>query len=207
MDPFKSLVRLLNDSSVNKIEISATPPFVKLIFDKAELQAALQGQSQISDVVSKYFVRRRVFWEDLRKEDPAAVEASLQEVEERLDGVTAQMAASTDALITGIAKFVRAWASSSSKTRKELSDKLREIREEKASTPGYESAGEDRHKALSETLIDLRRRIYPIITMMVALLSVDDPTKSEAQGYLDQGLNLVPNAALQRACTLDIDGY
>jgi hypothetical protein len=206
MDPFKSLWRELNDSSVSKIEISAAPPFVKLIFDKAELLAALQGQSQISDLVSKCFVRRRVFWEDVRKEVAAAVESSLQEVEAELNEVTARFATSTDVAMIGIARFVRPWAGATSLVGKKLSDDLRQIREEKASTLGYESAGEDRYEALSDALIGLRQRIYPLLTIIVALLSVDDPTKREAQKYLDSGLSLVPDAALQRGCVPDVAG-
>src|SRR5713101_4771379 len=95
-NPFKSLLRLLKDTSVNKIEVSASPPFAKLTFDKAELQSLLEGQSHISDVVAKCFVRRRVFWEDIRKENREAVVKSLEQVEAHLDDLSSKLSSSTD---------------------------------------------------------------------------------------------------------------
>jgi hypothetical protein len=41
----KPLMRLLRDASVSRIELTATPPFIKLVFDWKELLALLQGKS------------------------------------------------------------------------------------------------------------------------------------------------------------------
>src|SRR5437763_601736 len=167
---FKSLLRLLKDASVSKIEVSASPPFVKLIFDKAELQAMLQGQSHISEVVAKCFVRRRVFWEDIRKENREAVMKSLVEGESQLDELSTKLSSSADASVLALAKFVRAWASAASLVRKDLVDRLREIDEEKASTPAYDWANEDRENAVHEALTSLRQRVYPLVTLLVGFL-------------------------------------
>ncbi len=111
-NPFKSLLRLLK-ASVSKIEVSASPPFAKFTFDRAELQALLQGQSHISDVVARYFVRRRVFWEDIRKENREAVVESLAAVESQLDEWSARHSSGTDAYVVALVKFVRCnWRSS-----------------------------------------------------------------------------------------------
>ena len=64
----RSVHQLLEDNSVAKIEVCAVPPFIKLIFDKSELQALIRGKAEISNVIAKYFLRRRVFWIDIRKE-------------------------------------------------------------------------------------------------------------------------------------------
>ena len=204
-NPFRSLLRLLKDASVVKIEVSAGPPFVKLIFDKAELSALLQGQSQVSEVVARCFVRRRVFWEDIRKENREAVVESLAAVESQLDEWSANLSSATDASAVALAKCVRAWATGASLVRRELVDRLRDIDEEKSSTPGYDWANEDRHAAVHSALVSLRQRIYPLVTLLIGFLGDDDPTKSEAQRYLDIGLNLVPDAAIQRACIPDVD--
>ena len=204
-NPFKSLLRLLKDSSVNKIEVSASPPFAKLVFDKTELQALLQGRSHISDVVAKCFVRRRVFWEDIRKERREAVAKSLEQVEAQLDELSSKLTSNTDASVLALAKFVRAWATAASLVRKGLNDRLRDIDEEKASTPGYDWANEDRESAVHDALVSVRQRIYPLVTLLVSFLTDDDPTKSEAQSLLDSGLNLIPDAALQRACMPEVD--
>jgi hypothetical protein len=195
----------LNDSSVSKIEISASPPFAKLTFDKAELQALLQGQAHISEAVAKCFVRRRVFWEDFRKEKSEAVMKSLEKVEFQLDEWSAKLSSGTDASVIALAKFVRAWATGTSLVRKQLFDRLRDIDEEKSSTPGYDWANEDREGALHNALVSLRQRVYPLVTLLIAFLSDDDPTKADAQSFLDQGLNLVPDAAFQRGCIPDVD--
>jgi hypothetical protein len=204
-NPFKALLRLLRDASVSKIEVSAGPPFAKLTFDKAELSALLQGQSQISDVVARCFVRRRVFWEDIRKENREAVVASLAEVESQLDEWSARLSSAPDASAVALSKFVRAWATASSLVRKQLVDRLRDIDEEKSSTPGYDWANEDRDEAVHDTLLALRQRVYPIVTMLIGFLEDDDPTKAQAQGELDRGLNLVPDATIQRGCMPDVD--
>lgn len=204
-NPFKSLARLLKDLSVNKIEVSAGPPFAKLIFDKAEFHALLQGQSHISDVVAKCFVRRRVFWEDIRKENREATIKSLEQVEAQLDDLSSKLASNADASVIALAKFVRAWATAASLVRKELADRLRDIDDEKASTLGYDWANEDRESAVYDALISVRQRIYPLVTLLVSILPDDDPTKNEAQSLLDSGLNLMPNAALQRGCIPEVD--
>lgn len=202
---FKSLHRLLKDASVSKIEVSASPPFAKLTFDKVELQALLQGQSYISEVVSKCFVRRRIFWEDIRKENREAVVESLTQVESQLDDWSAKLSSGSDASVVALAKFVRAWATGASLVRKQLVDRLRDIDEEKSSTPGYDWANEDRDTAVHDALVALRQRIYPLVTLLIAFLGDDDPSKSEAQELLDLGLNLVPDVALQRGCIPDVD--
>ena len=204
-NPFKSLLRLLKDASVTKVEVSAAPPFAKLTFDKAELQALLQGQSRVSDVVARCFVRRRVFWEDIRKENREAVVRSLAEVESQLDDWSVKLSSGDGPTVVALAKFVRAWATGVSLVRKQLVDRLRDIDEEKSSTPGYDWANEDRDAAMHDALVLLRQRTYPLVTLLTALLDDDDPTKAEAQGFLDQGLNLVPDAAIQRGCMPDID--
>ena len=204
-NPFRSLLRLLKDTSVSKIEVSASPPFVKLTFDKAELSALLQGQSQISEVVARCFVRRRVFWEDIRKEDREAVVKSLAEVESQLDEWSARLSSAADASAVALARFVRAWATGAFLVRKQLVDRLRDIDEEKSSTPGYDWANEDRDEAVNDALVALRQRVYPLVTLLIGFLGDDDPTKAEAQGYLDRGMNLVPDAAIQRGCIPDVD--
>jgi len=204
-NPFRSLLRLLKDASVSKIEVSASPPFAKLTFDKAELSALLQGQSQISEVVARCFVRRRVFWEDIRKENREAVVESLAEVESQLDEWSAKLSSAVDASAIALVKFVRAWATGASLVRKQLVDRLRDIDEEKSSTPGYDWANEDRDEAVHDALVALRQRVYPLITLLIGFLGDDDPTKAEAQGYLDRGLNLVPDTAIQRGCIPDVD--
>jgi hypothetical protein len=204
-NPFKSLLRLLRDASVSKIEVSASPPLAKLTFDKAELQALLQGQSYISDVVAKCFVLRRVFWEDIRKENREAVVQSLAEVESQLDEWSAKLSSGADASVVALAKFVRAWATGASLVRKQLRDRLRDIDDEKSTTPGYDWANEDRDAAVHDALLALRQRIYPLVTLLIAFLGDDDPTKAEAQDFLDSGLNLVPDAAIQRGCIPDVD--
>jgi hypothetical protein len=205
MNPLKSLMQLLKDASVAKIEISAEPPFAKLVFDKSELAELLQRRSMVADVVARHFVRRRVFWEDIAKEQYLAVVKSLEEAEAGLDSSSAELGASGDRAVLGMAKFVRAWATACSLTRKALSDRLRDIDDEKASTPGYDWAGEHRDEALREALISVRQRIYPLVILLVSFLEENDPTRVEAQGHLDRGLNVVPDARLQRGVLPQVD--
>lgn len=204
-DPLKSLKLLLRDLSVSKIEISAAPPFVKLVFDRAELEGLLHRQSLISDLIARHFVRRRIYWMDIAKEMPEFGIKSLEEAESGLDEIARDLETKSDPAIIGFAKFVRSWASASSLARKRLRDTVEEIDEEKASVLGYDSAGEDRYNALRDALIELRKTVYPTVTMLVAFLADDDPTKTEARKRLDDGLNIVHDAKLQRETSPQVD--
>ncbi|WP_267550788.1 hypothetical protein [Rhizobium rhizogenes] len=202
----KMLLRLLDDSSISKIEVTAMPPFVKISFEKNEIEALLSSRALVSDALARLFIRRRVYWWDLSKENPTWVVESLVAAETELDGLAKELSSKLDPEIRGLAKFIRSWATASHLVSKTLIDQLKDIDDEKASVLGYDSAGEDRQEALNETLIDLRRRIYPTIQMLVAFLDDDDPTKIEAQTCIDKGLNTVANVTLLRDVTPDIDG-
>ena len=130
----RSVHQLLEDNSVAKIEVCAVPPFIKLIFDKSELQALIRGKAEISNVIAKYFLRRRVFWIDIRKEHYEGVKKSLAEVESGLDDQAIALASNTDASVVALAKCVRAWTTATSLVHKQLVDSLRDIDEEKALT-------------------------------------------------------------------------
>ena len=107
MSVIKYLERLLNDSTVTKVELSAGPPFVKLTFDKTVIQAVLQGRQQVSDLIAKCFIRRRVFWQDESAEGREAVCESLQQVEGELNEIVVDFAKSADLTTIGLATFVR----------------------------------------------------------------------------------------------------
>ena len=201
--PSKSLRWLLN-IPVSEIVLKA-PPFVEIKFDRAELKALIEAPNLVSNIVATCFIQRRVFWEDIRKEDHKGVMKSLVEVESNLNQQSLQLATSPVSSVSALTKLVIAWASGASLVRKELEDRLREIDEEKATMLGYDSANEDRHEAIHDALVSLRKRIYPLVNALVAVLADDDPTKVEAQGYLDRGLNLIPDAALQRGCIPEFD--
>jgi len=205
MNPIKSLHRLLRDNSVSKIEITATPPFVKLVFDRSELEALLRGQSQIADALSRLFVRRRVCWQDIAKEIPEDVVESLESAETELDGYVASLSSISNDTVSGLAKFIRAWSAACAGTRKTLKERLDEIDAEKAQVLGYDSAGEDREKALWSALISLRRTVYPLVIALIGFLPDDDPTKTEAQNLWDRGLNEIADASLQRAVLPEFD--
>jgi len=204
MNPIKSLHRLLRDSSVNKIEITAMPPFIKLTFDRTELEALLRAQSQIADVLSRHFIRQRVFWEAIDKEQPSYVLTSLASAEAALDTYAATAGDGNDSA-TGLRKFARAWAAACATTHKQLKERLGEIDAEKAQVLGYDSAGEDRREALHDALISLRRTIYPLVSALIAFLPDDEPTKAQAQAQWDSALNQIPDASLQRSVLPDFD--
>ena len=130
---------------------------------------------------------------------------SSQEVEVQLDKFSSKLSSSKGSSVIALAKFVRAWATAANLVRKELNDRLRDIDDEKASILGYDSANEDRHDAMHDALVSLRQRIYPVVTILACFLTENDPTKHEAQSLLDAGLNLVPDAALQRGCIPEVD--
>lgn len=205
MNPIKSLHRLLRDNSVSKIEITATPPFVKLVFDRSELEALLRAKSQIADAVSRLFVRRRVFWEDIAKESPEYVLKSLAAAETDLDAYSTSISSASSDTVAGLSKFIRAWATACGKTHKSLKERLDEIDIEKAQVLGYDWAGEDRQNALRDALVLLRRTVYPLVGALISFLPDEDPTKLEAQFSLDEGLNLISDAALQRSVIPEFD--
>jgi len=198
MNLVKSLLRLLKDATVSKIELTAAPPFVKLVFDREELQGLLQGHSIIADAVSKHFIRRRVFWEDITKENREYALKSLEEAEAELNELSLKLSEKKEPLVLGLTKFIRSWASACSLTRKNLKQRLDEIDDEKNNVLGYDSAGEDRAEALRDALIELRKTVYPSVTALIGFLADDDLTKQEAQQKLDYGLNLIADAQLQR---------
>ncbi len=198
MNLFKSLTRLLNDNSVSKIELTATPPFVKLVFDREELVALLKGQAQISEVVSKQFVRRRVFWEDLAKEYYEYVIESLAQAEIGIDSASNQIADSKDPAAQALTKFLRGWAAACGTTLKTLKQRLDDIQSEKDNILGYDTAGEDRRTAVRDSVTLLRRTVYPFVTALISFLPGDDPTKTEAQRLLDQGFSQIGNAQVVR---------
>lgn len=200
MTLLKSLGILLKHGSVSKIELTAMPPFAKIVFDKEELVALLQSQSLVSEAVDVHFVRRQVFWQDIRKENRDDVLKSLTDAESQLDGLKKQLAGSKNASALGLVKFLSGWATACSTTAKTLRRSLKEIEEQKAYEIDYESACDDRQKVLGEALVSLRQTVYPLVEALVAFLPEDDSAKKEAQELLNTGLNLMPNAKLLRGC-------
>jgi hypothetical protein len=198
MNPFKSLLRLLKDTSVSKIELTATPPFVKLVFDREELLGLLQGQALISDAIAQHFVRRRVFWEDIAGENREYVLKSLEQAQTELDGLSSTISERKEPSVIALTKFIRSWASACALTCKTLKQRLDEIDEEKGQVLGYDSAGEDRFEALRDALVSLRQTVYPLVTALIGFLPDDDPTKQAAQQKLDEGLSVISDARLQR---------
>lgn len=204
-DPIKHLKRLLRDASVSKIEISAAPPFVKLVFDTAELEGLLHSQALISDLVARHFIRPSVYWIDLEQEIHSEVDNSLKNAEDGLDQIARELSNKSDPAMIGFGKFVRSWATATALVRGQLAHNIKQIAEEKDSVLGYDSAGEDRRTALRDALIELRQSVYPTVIMLVAFLADDDPTKSKAQELLDKGLNIVADAKLQREISPEVD--
>lgn len=213
MSRLRRSVRHLLDIPVEKIELSAAPPFVKIVFTKGEMQTLLQNDLLIAKTVAKYFNRRRVFWMDIRKENANAVVKSLKEVESELNEWPPTPLGNN---MAGLERSVIAWATATSLVRRELGDRLHEIARDKASIPGYDSANEDRFAAMHSALVSLRQQIYPLVGALVDFLEDDnDPTKTEAQRILhtkteaqcilDQGLNLIPDAALIRGCIPEVN--
>lgn len=205
-NPLKSLIRLLKDGSVRQLELTAAPPFVKLVFDKTEFEAMLRGKEQISAAVADNFVARRVYWVDIKKESEAWVDDSLTQAEAELSQLSKRLSESADETVVALAKFCRAWATETKLVHKTWRDELKRITDEKNADPGgYDSSNSDRADAMHETLVSLRQRIYPMVSVLVAFLDEDDPAKTTAQNLLDAGLNLVPKAVVQRGCVPEID--
>jgi hypothetical protein len=204
MNLLRSLHRLLRDNSVSRIELTATPPFIKLTFDRSELESLLRSRSQAADVLSKHFIRQRVFWEDIAKEDRGYVLVSLATAETALDVYAAALESGSDTAI-GLQKFVRAWAAGCATTRKQLKESLDKIDAEKAQIIGYDSAGEDRREALEKALIELRCTIFPLIAALIALLPDDEPTKADAQAKWEEGMNKVRDGSIQRSVLPSFD--
>jgi hypothetical protein len=206
MNPFKSLLRLLKDTTVSKIELTATPPFVKLVFDKEELLGLFRGQALVSDAISKHFVRRRVFWEGIPEQNREYVLESLEEAEAGLDGLSLMLSEGTEPSAVGLTKFLRSWASTCALARKSLKKRLDEIEnEEKNHTLDHDSAEKNRTKAYRDALVALRRTVYPLVTALVGFLPDNDPTKQAAQKKLDEGLGVVPGVSLKRESIPDWD--
>lgn len=200
----KRLDRLLDNPASDKITISAVPPFIKITFDTAHLRALRQAPEQVSEVVAKYFNQRRVFWEDLQKEHHEYVLQSLAEVKEELNTLSGQLSSQTH-IPVALTRSVRHWATSVTLVHKELRDQLGCIADEKASVPGYDSAGEDRTTVVSKTLISLRQHIYPLIHILIHFLDDNDPTKVAAKTYWEKGLGHIRDASQMLGCIPDVD--
>jgi len=200
----KHLIRLLKDPSVTKVEISAAPPFAKITLERAGIEALLRATQYTSNAVAKCFVRRRVFWEDLRKEHHESVVKSLKEVTAQLNDLVDELLAKPN-ISVALTNLIRQWASEADLVHKELRDRLGEIAEEKASTLGYDTANQDRATEVGNALVSLRQRLYPLVSVLIQLLDDDDPTKKKAQKQWDSGLSFLPNAELIRGCIPDVD--
>ena len=200
----KHLLRLSKDFSLSDVEISAASPFVKITLKRVEIDPLLRANQYTSNVVAKCFVRRRVFWEDLSKEHHEYVVKSLAAVTKELNDLSDKLLSEPNSSVA-LSNLIRDWATGTVLVHKELRERLGEIAEEKASTPGYDSANEDRATELSHTLVSLRQRIYPLVSVLIQLLDDDDPTKGEAQKLWDNGLNSTLDAKLIRGCIPDVD--
>ena len=177
---------------VERVELSAGPPFVKVIFSVQGLLRLAEGREQVANLLATCFVRRRVFWIDIRREDPKWVVKSLVEVESDLDQRMAELATSRDLALTELTKAVREWGTATSHVRKALERELREINDEKATTPGYDTAGMDRRTVVGEALVSLRQRVYPWVYTLASFLPEDDETRQHVQRNLFSGLDEVP---------------
>lgn len=204
MNLFRSLHRLLRDNTVSHIELTAAPPFVKLIFDRSELESLLRSQSDVSNVLSQHFIRRRIFWEDFAAETPQYVLDSLRLAAMKLDDCVGAAQDANDAAV-GLRKFARAWAAACVNTRNNLEGRLAEIDAEQAQVLGYDNAGEDTQEALRDALVTLRRTSFPLIAALIAILPDDDPTKKQAQDTWDGAMNQIRDAEIQRSVLPSFD--
>lgn len=187
----KYLQALIANTGASKLIIKAAPPFVEIVFDKSEIVSMLRGVEKLSQALNYCFCERRVFWTDLTAESYEYVMISLDNVQSELRNYDNELIGSSDAGSMGLAKFVRAWASQTALTQKELSDKIDRINKEKAEDPFYDTAGSDRHDALVESLIDLRRRVYPSVRALSEFLNDEDPTKHSVKEKLAVGLKIL----------------
>lgn len=204
-DLLKRLTKLIGRLSVSKIELSAGPPFVKLIFERSELEGLLASREKVAEFVSHTFIRRSVYWIDIKKEDISEVITSLTRAEAELDTFSKELGKSEDSDNRALRKFVRSVADATHLTRNELEGQAKDIQDQKNYDLGYDSAGEDRVSALGDALLSLRRRSYPTWQMLIDLMPEDDPAKAEAQRLLNTGLDATRDAALMRDVQPELD--
>lgn len=201
----KTARRLLADTELKKVEITATPPFVKLVFERQEFEGILQCQDAIADLISRYFIGHQVFWLDLEKEEIERTKTSLLRAKDSLMTEARSLGSKPDPAMVGLARIVRSWAQATDAAYANLQHKLEDIAAEKASVLGYDSANEDRRHAMKETLIELRQTVYPSVQVLTSFLSDDDPTKAKSQQLIDSGLEHLESARLVRDIMPDLD--
>jgi hypothetical protein len=193
---------LKNSLGATKVVLKFGIPPAEITFDKAEFGAMLRTPEIASRTIAHCFVERRVFWEDLTRENFSYVIDSLIQVEPMLDAFDRDLTGSTDLAAIGNARFVRSWRARVVETRKQLSDQIAEIDKEKAEDPCYDSAGQDRHMAMVQSLIDLRVRVYPLVISLIDLIDEADPIKRNARDKLRSGLKLL---SPEQVIELDLD--
>ena len=177
--------------AVRDVKLKAEPPFAEVTLSVDGLLSLIRDRASVASLIDDCFVRRRVFWQDVRGENPEAVRQSLAEVEFALAERTSHLVSSNDIAVTELAKFSRAWGSATALVRKDLETSLRDIADEKESTPGYDSAGDDRRTVVGEALVGLRQRVYPLVYALISFLPDDDPVKADAEPKLMSGLDFV----------------
>ena len=198
MKLFTSLASLINDPSVNNINLIAPSPFSNLEFSREELLALCQGQALISEALSQHFVRRRVFWEHFSAEFPDHALISLKDAELGLDRLSAELISNTDREAVALSKFVRSWAAACAHTRKTLKVRLDRIEAKSNLSPGFGGAWAEYEDVLQKALVSLRRTIYPLLEALIDFLPDDDSTKEEAEQKIREGLDIIHDPTLRR---------
>ena len=205
---FAQILRMLSrDVSITKVELTAAPPFVNMVFETQDIRHLPEAFDTIRDIVTLHFIRRQVMWMDIAKEEPQYVLASLETAEKGLDTQLHKLIEKAGPDVSALATFVRSWATACALARKDLRRTLDDIDAEKAQILGYDSAGEDRDEALRDALVLLRKTVYPLIYALIEVLPKDDGVRQQALAIWKQGLDFIRDADVQRSAIPDWDEH
>ncbi|MEM1132037.1 MAG: hypothetical protein AAGH53_03785 [Pseudomonadota bacterium] len=183
---FKKYVEtiLKNAAGISKISFPGTG----LTFSKDEFVAMMQSPESASRILAECFVSRRVFWEDFSKERPDYVLESLQLAVPELRKFDREFAESNDLAFLTTARWARYWGIVANKGFQGLRDHLSNIQKEKNEVLGYEDAHFDRNQAMTETLLDVRLKVYPAVRMFIEICDDGDPIIKEAKERMNLGM-------------------
>ena len=156
----------------------------------ATIKQLTADSSRVESLLSNHFITRRVMWEDFSKEEVEFCIASLNDLKsknfEQAD-LFGKSKAKDDKFLSS---WIRCWGNECDKAIKEFQDATQNEKISRSIEINSEYVLRA-HEKIPKILGEFRRKTYPVIQVLIALLDEKNPIRKEAESKLSSGKNLL----------------
>ena len=154
----------------------------------ATVKRLTADSARVESLLSNHFITRRVMWEDFRKEEVEFCIASLNDLKsknfEQAD-LFGKSKAKDDKFLSS---WIRCWGNECDKAIKEFQDATQNEKISRSIDSEYVLRA---HEKIPKILGEFRRKTYPVIQVLIALLDEENPIRKAAESKLSSGKNLL----------------